>query len=70
MEQTTRYTLARDDDAHWFVVKAEHVERFSDLCAAAGSRGLTDVESVEFDGIATPVCGSPSLVTFTDPVIR
>lgn len=61
-----RYTLEQDNDGHWYIVPCRLIHEFQDW--------LTMIEETEEDygypeGV-TSVGGSPSLVSFTNPMVQ
>lgn len=65
MNDGTRYCLDRDDDGHWYVVRADKLPEWEAWVAQTA----TDLADFSVPDFAREVGGNPSRVTFTNPVI-
>lgn len=61
-----RYFLDQDNDCHWYVVPAASRAEWEAWRAIPSD----DERAWEPPAFAMPLGGSPTLVTFTDPMIR
>ena len=57
--------LVTDNDGHWYVIPAQNEAEWSHWCAIPAD----DERSWQPPDFAMAVGGSPSLVTFSDPII-
>jgi len=60
-----RHYLARDNDLHWYVIPAGQRDEWEAFLGIDSE----DERAWQVPEWATPVGGSPSLVTFTNPEI-
>lgn len=65
IHSTGRFFLAQDDDCHWYVVPSDRQAEWDAWRAIP----TDDERSWTPPDFARQVGGSPTLVTFTDPVI-
>lgn len=66
MTHSERYKIARDNDGHWYVIPEGREAEWGEWLAL----DREDVRAWDHPNWAKGIGGSPSLLTFTDPVIE